>query len=83
MGTAKDAHGPFFLGHAAADFGDGLIYREAYTPYAAAEVVDRLKACGLRSASLPSRVARGDTVFVYRAKEAVSTQLSAASHSAR
>ncbi|MGA2986332.1 MAG: hypothetical protein ABSG32_21225 [Terriglobia bacterium] len=46
VGTAKDAHGPFFLRPAAADFGAGLIYREGYTPYAAAEVVDRLQACG-------------------------------------
>ena len=48
VGTAKDSHAPFFLRHAAADLGDGLICREAYTTYAAAEVVDRLQASGLR-----------------------------------
>ncbi len=71
VGTAKDSHQPFFQRHAAADLGDGLIEpirpiwlvgREAYTTYAAAEVVDRLKNCGLRPDrdSIP-----GDIVFVY------------------
>ncbi len=74
VGTARDSHQPFFQQHAAADAGDGLvepigpirptwlIWREAYTTYAAAEVVDRLKGCGLRPDrdSIP-----GDIVFVY------------------
>lgn len=68
---AKDSHQPFFQRHAAADLGNGLvgpirpiwlIWREAYTTYTAAEVLDSLKGCGLRSdrASIP-----GDIVFVY------------------
>ena len=32
VGTAKDARGPFFQRHRAADLGDGLAYREALTP---------------------------------------------------
>jgi len=32
VGTAKDARGPFFQHHRAADLGDGLAYREALTP---------------------------------------------------
>ena len=40
-----------------------MIYRQAYTTYAAAEVVERLQASGLR----PARDAvAGDIVFVYR-----------------
>jgi hypothetical protein len=42
-----------------------LIYRAAYTPYAAADVAERLADCGLRPerASVP---APGYIVFVYR-----------------
>ena len=62
-GTAKDAHGPFFLRPADQAWGDGLIYRQAYTTYAAAEVVEGLQASGLR----PHRNSiREDIVFVYR-----------------
>ena len=41
-GTAKDARAPFFARHFAADLGDGLSYREAYTTSAADEVIDHL-----------------------------------------
>jgi hypothetical protein len=51
VGTAKDARAPFFRRHLAADLGDGLIYREAFTTTAADEVIDHLvHACGLRLA---------------------------------
>ena len=42
MGTAKDSRGPFFRRHLAADLGDGLAYREAFTTTAAQAVVDHL-----------------------------------------
>jgi hypothetical protein len=51
VGTAKDARAPFFRRHLAADLGDGLIYREAFTTSAAEQVLDHLvNACGLRLA---------------------------------
>ena len=66
VGTAKDARAPFFRRHLAADLGDGLIYREAFTTTAADQVIDHLvNACGLR----PDRDAApepGKIVFVYR-----------------
>lgn len=39
VGTAKDCHSPFFRQHQAADVGDSLAYREAFTTNAAKEVV--------------------------------------------
>ena len=42
VGTAKDARGPFFRRHFAADLGDGLAYREAFTTGVAQEVVVHL-----------------------------------------
>ncbi len=64
--------------HAAADLGEGLIWREAYTPYAAADVAERLADCGLRPdrASIPTP---GYIVFVYRPNAATpaATTLSA------
>ena len=42
MGTAKDSRGPFFRRHLAADLGDGLAYREAFTTNAAQAVVAHL-----------------------------------------
>jgi hypothetical protein len=42
VGTAKDSRGPFFRRHLAADLGDGLAYREAFTTTAAQTVVDHL-----------------------------------------
>jgi len=65
VGTAKDSRGPFFRRHLAADLGDGLIYREAFTTSAADQVLDHLvNACGLRPdrGSVP---APGKIVFVY------------------
>ena len=65
VGTAKDSRGPFFRRHLAADLGDGLIYREAYTTSAAEQVIDHLvNTCGLaldRDAVPES----GKIVFVY------------------
>jgi len=66
VGTAKDARGPFFRRHFAADLGDGLAYREAFTTDIAQEVVARLVndrglAFDSDSVPLPGRI-----VFVYR-----------------
>ena len=48
VGTALDAQAPFFRRHLAADLGDGLLSREAFTTYAIAEASERLaKGCGL------------------------------------
>ena len=66
VGTAKDSQAPFFRRHLEADLGDQLMYREAYTTYAADEVTERLvQGCGLRPdrASVPQP---GRIVFVYR-----------------
>jgi hypothetical protein len=66
VGTAKDSRGPFFRRHLAADLGDGLAYREAYTTNAAQAVVAHLvNDRGLE----PDRDAvaePGRLVFVYR-----------------
>ena len=66
VGTAKDCHGAFFLRHQEHDVGDQMIYRKAYTSYAADEVSERLaQGCGLH----PDRESvreRGRIVFVYR-----------------
>jgi len=62
VGTAKDA--AFFRQPLAATLGEGLIYHEAYTCYAADGVIERLvNGYGLRRdrASVP-----GSFVFVYR-----------------
>ena len=75
VGTAKDPRAPFFRRHFAADSGDGLAYREAYTTSAADQVVDRLvNACGLRldRDSVPEP---GKIVFVYRKTVPASTTL--------
>src|SRR5208282_3332876 len=65
VGTAKDSRGQFFRRHLAADLGDGLIYREAFTTSAADQVIDHLvNACGLRP-DLDSVPAPGKIVFVY------------------
>jgi hypothetical protein len=70
VGMAKDSHGPFFPRPADQALVDGLIYRQAYTTYAAAEVVERLQASGLR----PDHDSiRGDIVFVYRPARATPT----------
>jgi hypothetical protein len=53
---------------------DGLLYREAYTTYAAEEVLERLvQGCGLR----PERAAvpqQGRIVFVFRSRESTKTE---------
>ncbi len=75
VGTAKDSRGPFFQRHREADLGDGLTYREAYTPDAAQAVVAHLvNDRGLEphrdantEAERPSAVQEpGKIVFVYR-----------------
>jgi len=75
VGTAKDSRGPFFRRHLAADLGDGLIYREAFTTSAASQVVDHLvNDRGLqfdqeaeRCSALQGATAEpGKIVFVYR-----------------
>jgi len=66
VGTAKDAHAPFFERHLAVELGDGLSYREAYTTDAAAEVIEHLvNQDGLRldREAVPEP---GKIVFVYR-----------------
>ena len=65
VGTAKDARAPFFRRHLAADLGDGLIYRGAFTTSAADQVIDHMvHHGGLRpgGASVPES---GKIVFVY------------------
>ena len=75
VGTAKDSRGPFFRRHLAADLGDGLIYREAFTTSAASQVIDHLvNDRGLqldqeaeRCSALQGAIAvSGKIVFVYR-----------------
>jgi hypothetical protein len=65
VGTARDS--AFFRQPLAAERGDGLIYREAHTSYAADGVIERLvSGYGLG----PDRAsARGSFVFVYRRLE--------------
>ena len=66
VGTAKDAHAPFFEQHLAAELDDGLAYREAFTPDAAAGVAERLVSkYGLRldREAVPEP---GKIIFVYR-----------------
>ena len=77
VGTAKDARAPFFRRHLAADLGDGLMYREAYTTGAAELVVEQLvNHCGAHedrdSVSEPGKI-----VFVHRKLPVVSSHLSA------
>jgi hypothetical protein len=75
VGTAKDARAAFFRRHLAADLGDGLIYREAYTTTAAEQVIDHLvNQCGLRldRDAVPDP---GEIVFVYRKPIPASTTL--------
>jgi hypothetical protein len=74
VGSAKDPQSPSFAGHVSEGSKDGLLYREAYTTYAAEEVLERLvKGCGLR----PERAAisqPGRIVFVYRPRESMNTE---------
>jgi hypothetical protein len=74
VGTAKDRHGTFFQRHLVADLGDGLIYREAFTPDAAQAIRDHfINDCGLepdeaeRRSALPGAAPEpGKIVFVHR-----------------
>ena len=61
VGTAKEPQGPLFQQPAAES--SGLIYRGAYTPYAAEGAIEYLKGLGLHPDpdSAPGRV-----VFAYR-----------------
>jgi len=66
VGTAKDSRGPFFRRHLAADLGDGLAYREAFTTNAAEAVVAQLvngRGLELDHAAVPEA---GRIVFVHR-----------------
>ena len=74
VGSAKDSQCASFGRHVNEDSKDGLLYREAYTTYAAEEVLERLvKGCGLR----PERTAvpqPGRIVFVYRPRESMNIE---------
>ena len=74
VGSAKDSQCASFGRHVNEDSKDGLLYREAYTTYAAEEVLERLvKGCGLR----PERAAvpqPGRIVFVYRPRESMNAE---------
>ena len=66
LGAAKDARGPFFRRQSAADLGDRLAYREAYTTTAAQGVMDHLvsnRGLHFDSDAIPEP---GKIVFVYR-----------------
>ena len=65
VGTAKEPQSPVFLRHSGEGLGQGFLHREAYTTYAADEVLDRLKSCGLRPDG-GSGHETGKIVFVYR-----------------
>jgi len=76
VGTAKDSRGPFFRRHLAADLGDGLIYREAYTTSAAEQVIEHLvnaRGLALDRDAVPES---GKIVFVYRKTADVPAALS-------
>ena len=66
VGTAKDARAPFFRRHLAADVGDGLIYREAFTTTAADQVIDHLVNHAGLYLDRDSGPESGKIVFVYR-----------------
>ena len=66
VGTAKDSRGPFFRRHLAADLGDGLAYREAFTTYAAEAVLDHLLNHRGLKPDRDSAPEPGKIVFVYR-----------------
>ena len=82
VGSAQDPQRPSFAGHASEGSKEGLLYREAYTTYAAEEVLERLvKGCGLRPerAGVPQP---GRIVFVYRPTESIATKSSHAKSAA-
>ena len=68
VGTAKDSEGASLRCHREQHPEERLIYREAYTPYAAAEAMERLvEGYGLRA---DPGSASGSVVYVYRASGA-------------
>jgi len=74
VGTAEDARAPFLRRHLAADLGDGLAYREAFTTAAAGQVIDHLmNHYGLRldHDAVPEP---GKIVFVYRRAQSKSAE---------
>jgi len=74
VGTARNREGPIFQRYAAEDF--RLIYREAYTTYAAEGVVEHLvQGCGLHTDHESSP---GKVVFVSRHTETKSMEQSVA-----
>jgi hypothetical protein len=66
VGTAKDSRGPFFRRHRAADLGDGLAYREAFTTNAAQAVVAHLVNDRGLEPDRDTFSEPGRLVFVYR-----------------
>jgi hypothetical protein len=74
VGSAQDPQSPSFAGHVSEGAIEGLLYREAYTTYAAEEVLERLvKGCGLRAEG-PAVSQSGRIVFVYRPRESAGTE---------
>ena len=80
MGTAPDARDPIFCQPSPDGLGEKLIYREAYTTFAAEEVVDRLArgfylplAPKTSPASAPTR-RPGRIVFLYRPAAALTSK---------
>jgi len=66
VGTAKEVRAPFFRRHLAAELGDGLIYREAFTTTAADQAIAHLvnaRGLHLDRDAVPEP---GKIVFVYR-----------------
>ena len=76
VGTARDLEGSPLPCHREQAPDERLIYREAYTPYAAAEAVERLvEGFGLRA---DPGSERGRIVYAYRASRPASALGSAA-----
>ncbi len=86
VGTAPDAQSPLFRQHALEGSPEKLIYREAYTTFAAEEVVERLT----RGFDLPlaeettsngsATRHSGKIVFVYRPAEVATVNPSQGAH---
>ena len=63
IGTAQDPRGPFFRRHLVADLGDGMVYREAFTPETAQAICDHfVNDCGLERDEADT----GKIVFLYK-----------------
>jgi len=78
VGTAKDSRGTFFQRHREADLGDGLSYREAYTPAFAQAVVDHLVNIRGLEIDRESAPEPGRIVFLYKRGEVRSSRPSSA-----